>query len=66
MVLLDFLVVEIFVKMSPLPGKEQTKNYRKNMSKDKLRKVCENDKLRKTKERQLKKLVTLRELNEKG
>ena len=60
-----FLVVEIFVKMPPLSEKEQTKNYRKNMSNDKLRKVCENDKLRKRKERQQEKFVTLRELNKK-
>ena len=33
------------------------------MSKDKLREVCENDKLQKRKERQQKKLMTLREWN---
>ena len=33
------------------------------MSKDKLREVCENDKLQKRKERQYKKLMTLREWN---
>ena len=36
---LVFLTVEIFVKMSPLYGKEQAKNCRKKMSKDKLREV---------------------------
>ena len=35
----SFLTVEIFVKMSPLSGKEKAKNCRKKMSKDKLREV---------------------------
>ena len=42
-----FLVVEIFVKMSPFSERERTRNYRKNMSKEKLKEVCENEKLRK-------------------
>lgn len=60
-----FLAVQVIVKMFPLYGKEQTKNCRKNMSKDKSREVCENDKFKKKKERQQKKLVTLREMNGK-
>ena len=36
------------------------------MSKDKLKKVCENDKFRKSKERQQKKLMTIWELNKKN
>ena len=59
------LVVKLFVRMYPLSGKERTRNYRKNASKDKLKKVHENDKWRKRKERQQKNLMTLRELNEK-
>ena len=58
-----FLVLEIFVKTFPFSGKEQIRNYRKNMSNDKLRKVC--DKFRKRKERQQKKLMTIKELNKK-
>ena len=58
-----FLVLEIFVKMFPFSGKEQIRNYRKNMSKDKLREVC--DKFTKRKERQQKKLMTIKELNKK-
>ena len=42
-------------KMSPLSGKERARNYRKNMSKDKLKEVRENDKLRKRKEREMRK-----------
>ena len=33
--------------MSPFSGMEWTRNYRKNMSKEKLKEVCENEKLRK-------------------
>ena len=58
-----FLVLEIFVKTFPFSGKEQIRNYRKNMSNDKLREVC--DKFRKRKERQQKKLMTIKELNKK-
>ena len=47
-------------KMSPLSGKERARNYRKNMSKDKLKEVPENDRLRKRKERDEKKLIKLR------
>lgn len=46
--------------MSQLSGKERARNYRKNMSKDKLKEVPENDRLRKRKERDEKKLMKLR------
>ena len=59
------LSVKVCVKMSPLPGKEWTKNYRKKMLKEKLREVHKNDKFRKWKERQQKKLMALRELIKK-